>query len=63
MSEIKPTVWRLDVLDSMGNVAPFILMKRASNMDSMDGYNAKLETLHLMVAVLIVTSILFTTYI
>ncbi len=38
-------------------------LKRASNMDSMDGYNAKLETLHLMVAVLIVTSILFTTYI
>jgi len=61
VSEIKPTVWRLDVLDSMGNVAPFILMERASNMDSMDGYNAELETLHLMVAVLIVTSILFTT--
>ncbi len=61
VSEIKPTVWRLDILDSMGNVAPAILMERASSMDAMDGYNAELETLHLMVAVLIVTSILFTT--
>lgn len=61
VSEIKPTVWRLDVLDSLGNAAPNIQMERASNMDSMDGYNAELETLHLMVAVLIVTSILFTT--
>jgi hypothetical protein len=42
-------------------LAPSMLMERASNMDSMDVYNAELETLHLMVTVLVVTSILFTT--
>jgi len=61
VSEISPSVWRLDVLNSIGDVPSTIRIEKSSENNFSDEYNAEIETLHLMVAILLVTSILFTT--